>query len=390
MAKPKKTRTAPPYFPCFSRDFVHAIRVADMTPAEVGHLFLVMCQQWENQGPLSLDPAKYAAFSGWDIRVARGGLARLKSLGKITVDETGIATGRQAEEIARYQARVRAAEEREAKRRNSKDRPELPGEVFGDVPEKSETSFSDLFENGNEINEGATTAAALPDSRHQTPEVSNTPLPPEGGARAKSKRAKKGRTKAEPLQIQQAYEAYCEFARNNGKAVPRRTPKLESTIGARLGEFGLDGWMRAVANIERSRLLMGDRAFSDGSLCCVTIVMVTRPDNFAKLHDGGYGNDRKPRPKPGATKFDLAQWRAPLARQVAERKNWDPRLPSTAPYTPGYCVPKEIHDELKLGEHYAEDGSGRFVFPIARHVAGAPLNGFNGATHPAAGAEVPF
>lgn len=202
-----------------------------------------------------------------------------------------------------------------------------------------------------------------------------TPPPPEGGVRAKSKSKRKSRAKpkADPLHVQQAYERYCEFARDNGKTVPRRLPNLERKIAARLVEFGLDGWMKAIGNIELSRLLMGDRPFSDGSFCVVTIGMITRPENFAKLHDGGYGNDRKPRPKPSTVTFEPAQWRRGISKLIEERRNWDALSPPTPPpHSPGYCVPREIHDELDVGAHFATDGSGHFVAKQSRMPLPAP------------------
>lgn len=237
------------------------------------------------------------------------------------------------------------------------------GKTINDIREASDIS----------LNETCSTRARNESQKVDSEDI--TPRPPEGGVRAKSKSKRKSRAKpkADPLHVQQAYERYCEFARDNGKTVPRRLPNLERKIAARLVEFGLDGWMKAIGNIELSRLLMGDRPFSDGSFCVVTIGMITRPENFAKLHDGGYGNDRKPRPKPSTVTFEPAQWRRGISKLIEERRNWDALSPPTPPpHSPGYCVPREIHDELDVGAHFATDGSGHFVAKQSRMPLPAP------------------
>ncbi len=371
----KKTRNAPPYFPFWERDFVHAIRCADMTDAEVGQLVMVMCQQWENQGPLDLDPRKFAAFTGWDPRKCSHGLARLEALGKIERTENGIFTGRQAEEIAKYKAKVQAAEEREAKRRSSNDRQRDRGEVTAEVAPMSDQSPADLSGNDSDINAASTREAALPDTRHQTPEreEGNTPPPPEGGVRAKSKSKRKSgaKPKTDPLLVQQAYEAYCAKARQIGKREPVLTPELRAKIGARLADYGIAGWMWALDQIERSHFLMGEKGDAPFTL---TLAMFVRPSNFGKIHDGGFDSGRKPKPRP-ADVADLkpAAWRGPLQRLIAERRDWNTQLPSPPPHSSGYCVPQEIHDELDLGSYYAADGSGRFVGKHPRMALPAPL-----------------
>jgi uncharacterized protein YdaU (DUF1376 family) len=66
------------------------------------------------------------------------------------------------------------------------------------------------------------------------------------------------------------------------------TPQRRKSIGARLREFGDDGWTKALAHIEQSAFLTGanDRGWS------ATLDWAIKPANYAKLVDGAYGNGR--------------------------------------------------------------------------------------------------
>ena len=108
------------------------------------------------------------------------------------------------------------------------------------------------------------------------------PLPP-----LKTKRAKPEFGKAEALEAFHAYNATAERL-----ALPQAakfTPERERSITARLKAYGLDGWQRALENIEKSPFLMGetDHQFRP------TLDFVCQAKSFGKLHDGGYGLNRK-------------------------------------------------------------------------------------------------
>lgn len=157
---------SPPYFPFFQRDFVHSCRSERMTPDEIGGLVMVMCQQWENLGHIASDPAKFAAYAGWDIRVAKRLLARLSEIGKISLDQRGYHSTRMTDEITKYIARVKAAEAREAEKVKGGF-----GRTSDDLPpnfsEKSEISSPELSKKRSKNNDGATREAPLPDIRYQ-------------------------------------------------------------------------------------------------------------------------------------------------------------------------------------------------------------------------------
>jgi len=86
-----------------------------------------------------------------------------------------------------------------------------------------------------------------------------------------------------------AFEAYNATALEC--ALPQAaklTPDRQRKIIARLKDYGLDGWTQALANIERSSFLTGtnDRGWR------ASLDFLVKPDSFAKVHDGGYGNGR--------------------------------------------------------------------------------------------------
>jgi len=106
---------------------------------------------------------------------------------------------------------------------------------------------------------------------------SNTPIPP---------KIPKGPTPTEALK---AFEAYNGTALRCGlPQAAKLTPDRQRKIIARLRDYGLDGWERALANIEKSAFLTGgtDHNFR------ADLDFMLQAKSFGKLHDGGYGNGR--------------------------------------------------------------------------------------------------
>lgn len=116
-----------------------------------------------------------------------------------------------------------------------------------------------------------------------------TPLPP-----------KRGPGPAEALK---AFEAYNALALKCGlQQSAKLTPDRSRKIVARLKDYGLDGWDRALANIERSNFLRGknERGWR------ANLDFVLQASSFGKLHDGGYNDtDVKPASKPSAVPYTL-------------------------------------------------------------------------------------
>lgn len=134
----------------------------------------------------------------------------------------------------------------------------------------------------------------------------NTPLPP------------KTPTKATALA---AFNAYNETALRCGlPQAAKLTPDRQRKILARLRDYGLDGWLRALGNIEKSAFLTGgtDHGFR------ADLDFVCQAKSFGKLHDGGYGNGRHRNPSQAnqdpKERADIHdEWAR--ARQVTEALN---------------------------------------------------------------------
>lgn len=103
-------------------------------------------------------------------------------------------------------------------------------------------------------------------------------------------------------QALEAFHAYNDVALR--AAIPqasKMTPGRERKIIARLKEFGMDGWYRAIANIEKSEFLRGLGGIGKWR---ADLDFVVQEKSFAKLHDGAYSNTDaaavKPSPAPRA------------------------------------------------------------------------------------------
>lgn len=92
-----------------------------------------------------------------------------------------------------------------------------------------------------------------------------------------------------------AFDAYNEVAARCG--LPRAeklTSDRQRKIIARLKDYGLDGWNRALGNIEKSAFLTGQTQLKFRA----DLDFVCQAKSFGKLHDGGYGNGRHAQPPP--------------------------------------------------------------------------------------------
>lgn len=131
------------------------------------------------------------------------------------------------------------------------------------------------------------------DSEADTEKDIDTPLPPSGAVRVEKALPKFGR-----LEALEAFNAYNAVAlRCALPQAAKLTPNRERSIVARLKDYGLDGWHKALANIEKSKFLTGgtDAGFR------ADLDFVCQAKSFGKLHDGGYGNGRHTAKAPAAT-----------------------------------------------------------------------------------------
>lgn len=264
-------KDAAPYFPFWQRDFVHSVRTARMTPDEVGGLVMVMCQQWENCGPLDVLETKFAAYTGWDIRVAKRILTRLVEIKKVDLTASGYQSGRMADEIAKYVAKVKAAEDREARKKalaiEQENRANATAvvdemrqtspELVPNLLEKLQTSLAELSEKISKNNEGTTSAAALPDSDSDS-YSNSTPLPPKGGSLPKVR--KRDRLGPETIALTDtAHQDWNRVAEKHGLVVARSFPPTRrARLAKRLEEIGgLENFRLALTAIPSVPFLMG-------------------------------------------------------------------------------------------------------------------------------------
>ena len=97
-----------------------------------------------------------------------------------------------------------------------------------------------------------------------------------------------------PDDVQQAYDTYCESARQHGWVVPKSTKPAKSRVPklrARLRDAGgLAGWREAVARVARSPFLMGktDHNFR------MHLDFLLQESSFLKLTEGRYDGPDKP------------------------------------------------------------------------------------------------
>lgn len=105
-----------------------------------------------------------------------------------------------------------------------------------------------------------------------------------------------------------AFEAWNELAKRLGLPVAQvLDDNRRRAIRKRLEVGGLDLWRRALAGVEASAFLRGQRAGGDGRTFKADLTFVCQAKSFAKLVDGAYGADAKPE-QPAHVP---AEWRGP-------------------------------------------------------------------------------
>lgn len=368
-----------PYFPFWQRDFVHSVRKAEMTPDEVGALVMVMCQQWEDAGPISFDPKWFAAYTGWDIRVAKRLLERLATIKKIDKLATGYSSARMAEEITKYVAKVKASEEREARKKaaavDQQNRANLPivadairqtsPELVPNLLEMFQTSLTELSEKMNKNNTNQTTEAALPDSDSDS-ERKSTPLPPKGGSLSKTRN--RGRLSAEQIaQTDVAHQAWNSIAQQHGLVIAKSFPSARRTrLAKRLDDIGgLDNFRLALSAIPQVPFLMGKVApklgqepfkmefdhllQTEGKLGDVLAKLIDKAASMPEQRSAPWWQDAA-----AVAMVTDDQWRELIAKYAVQI--WDVRELGPPPGSHRCVVPRHLIAEMKLDEIWDHNG----------------------------------
>lgn len=139
----------------------------------------------------------------------------------------------------------------------------------------------------------------------EPPVEPKVPLPPRGDAQAL-----------------EAFQAWNETAQRLGLPLAAKlTPDRKRRLLARLSDYGLDGWRKALENIPRSKFLRGMEG--ERNWRC-TFDFLISPSGFSKVYDGSYTTPSKfatPRlsvvPKPPADDNDVRVFRAGTAEYEA-------------------------------------------------------------------------
>jgi uncharacterized protein YdaU (DUF1376 family) len=288
------------------------------TCEEEGFAWRLTLLIYDHMGALPDDDEFNARAMNMDKRVYRRLKKRvIETLGKFTIEDGRISQGRIVREITKYvdehRRRSQAAREREEQKRAGGSG-ELPADFGGTLPPKSAGSPAevgaksgelppeqspDLFEKPNENNGGDTTtvttsgphpsrARAFPKPKPKPKEKYNRapPSPSDDGSPIPDQAAP-----AKPTfgcaEAQAALDAWNEMAQRCGLSLAQTlNGSRQKSILARLKEYGWDGWMRALHNVERSAYLRGKN--KDGWKADLDFLV--RPARFPKVHDGGWGN----------------------------------------------------------------------------------------------------
>lgn len=261
-----------------------------LTPEEEGFYIRVCAHFWETGQRVPLDDMAAASRLLLDVRKYRRLKTKLIEKGKLHVAEDGIYSPRsETEYTAAARASTKEAEAQPvAAARGSHDREHQNGrdpvegrdtsahpvkatstELRDDIAEKSSGSLAEVSEI---FAENVSRIKGPLKSHNQNQKKIVTPLPPKGGPT--------------PSQALEAFTAYNATALKCGlPQATRMTPDRQRKIIARLRDYGLDGWNRALANIETCEFLRG----SNNSGWRASLDFLLQPSSFAKAHDGVYG-----------------------------------------------------------------------------------------------------
>ena len=131
-----------------------------------------------------------------------------------------------------------------------------------------------------------------------------------GGLVAEPDRKPKRKTRSQPAEpdadVKAAYDAWNALAARYGLAqAVTLNDERQKGIRARLDEFGLDGWTKALENIKASDFLRGGNSRS----WTVTLGFLLIQSKFTKVIEGSYANPKQS-PQPGSGMSDAERERA--------------------------------------------------------------------------------
>lgn len=263
--------SAPPYMKLFWGDY-HK-RTRHLKRDQHGAYFLLIGEAWQLGGALPDDDTKLAA---WALCTPE----EWSAMKPIIMEFFALRRGkwwhdRVREELATYEATSRKRKE--------------AGKKGGSAKSGKDT--------GNK-QANATQKPVKPEPEPEPIEDKDAPAAPKP-------KVKKEKVKAPDLELdggpdvspaRQAYDLYNQVAaRIGGTVCTELTESRRTKLNARLNGRGFPIWQEAMEKVERSLFLCGEAPTKRGERPFrLTIEMLLRPDNFQRLLEGVYGDDREP------------------------------------------------------------------------------------------------
>lgn len=173
------------------------------------------------------------------------------------------------------------------------------------------------------------------EGKPQKPEARNQKLDKDGAAPKPDDPKLDLKGKPEKTPAAEAVELYNELAgRIGGMRVGSLTDSRRKSLNARLNGRGIELWREALAKVERSYFLCGEVRPKPGERPFrLTLDMLIKPDNFARLMEGFYGDDREPAGQQESE--DPRTWSATRWARVMEIYNFGGEWPDGAGPEPG-------------------------------------------------------
>lgn len=208
------------------------------------------------------------------------------------------------------------------------------GEKSGEVEEKS----AGVGENSALLDgDSAEKQSLTPLERVERVEKKESPQPPKGAGELFGEEAE-----PEPADEPRiAFDLWNETARRCGLPVAKHLDEARRrAIRKRLETGGLDDWRLAVAAVEASAFLRGQRPGSDGRIFRADLAFVCQAKSYQRLIEGSYGQDAEPPATPAPVGPPPDPWaskiRAYQRNAYWNRLDWGP-----PPDKAGCLVPPE-------------------------------------------------
>lgn len=266
------------WMPLYIADYLR--KTMHLTRDQHGAYLLLLMACWDRGGRLPNDPGQLAGI----VRATAGEWKRLSPiiLPFFKIDGPHLVQDRVIEEHEKA-ARLSEAR-REAGKQGGRPRKETKDES---QPKPK------AFANGNQTGSQNETPAGVRSSPSpSTPPSEDPPIPPLG---ADGLFEGEAAPPEEPDEVQVAFDLWNEVARRCGLPVAKFLDEnRRRAIRKRLEAGGPHLWRAALASVEASAFLRGQKPGGDGRTFRADLTFVCQPKSFQKLVDGAYGIDALP------------------------------------------------------------------------------------------------